>query len=167
MSYEAYKGYRLVPDDNGIWSVLDKTYETEGLFPSKGAAKKYIDDVTEVLSNKPTLDEDAEIDHLVSQYGKDPRRFIGTIEGKTPTIDDILLKHRSDAIAIHEGKSNGKDIGDSIAEAKQQLTSLIADIIGHGCTHTDNVRCVAVNDKQAEQRQRAKERGIDLKAGDA
>jgi hypothetical protein len=36
-------------------------------------------------------------------------------------VGDILLKHRSDALAIAQGKSNGKDIGTSAAEAKAAL----------------------------------------------
>lgn len=43
------------------------------------------------------------------------------------SIDEILLKHRSDAIAISRGESNGKDIGESVAEAKSDLKALIKE----------------------------------------
>lgn len=36
-------------------------------------------------------------------------------------LDEILLKHRSDAIAISQGKSNGLDIGTSATAAKAAI----------------------------------------------
>jgi hypothetical protein len=42
-------------------------------------------------------------------------------------VGEILLKHRSDALAIAQGKSNGKDIGTSAAEAQAAIEALIAD----------------------------------------
>jgi hypothetical protein len=54
MSYERYKDYRLAPDDNGCWSVLnDDDYEPKGTYPSKAAAKRAIDEST---PNKPPTD---------------------------------------------------------------------------------------------------------------
>lgn len=53
-------------------------------------------------------------------------------------------------------------------EVKQQLTQLIADIIGGVVTLNDSNKHLSVSDRGAmnlhaeEQRQRAKERGIDL-----
>ena len=47
MSYERYKDYRLAPDDNGCWDVLTgDTYEQQGTYPSKAAAKRAIDNMT-------------------------------------------------------------------------------------------------------------------------
>jgi hypothetical protein len=43
MSYERYKDYRLAPDDNGCWSVLNNYYDPKGTYPSKAAAKRAID----------------------------------------------------------------------------------------------------------------------------
>lgn len=43
MSYERYKDFRLAPDDNGCWDVLDKDYQQQLTFPSKAAAKRWID----------------------------------------------------------------------------------------------------------------------------
>lgn len=88
----------------------------------------------------PEQREKQEIDHLVSQYGKDPMRFIDTVQGKLSTPDEILLKHRSDAIAISEGRSHGRDIGDSITEAlaaldryyKAQASKDMVEVIGNG-----------------------------------
>jgi hypothetical protein len=41
-------------------------------------------------------------------------------------VGEILLKHRSDALAIAQGKSNGKDIGTSAAEAQAAIEAVIA-----------------------------------------
>jgi hypothetical protein len=47
MSYERYKDFRLVPDDNGCWSVLNSGYEYQGApYPSKAAAMRAIDDLS-------------------------------------------------------------------------------------------------------------------------
>lgn len=43
MSYERYKDFRLAPDINGCWDVLDKEYQHKHTFPSKAAAKRWID----------------------------------------------------------------------------------------------------------------------------
>lgn len=51
MSYEQYKDHRLVPDDNGCWSVLNSEYEQQDTYPSKAAAKRAID---EILASQPT-----------------------------------------------------------------------------------------------------------------
>lgn len=56
MSYERYKDFRLAPDDNGCWSVLtNDTYESEGIFPSKAAAKRHIDDLSSQPSEELTV----------------------------------------------------------------------------------------------------------------
>jgi hypothetical protein len=52
MSYERYKDFRLAPDDNGCWDVLDKNYQQKQTFPSKAAAKRWIDAELHE-SNKP------------------------------------------------------------------------------------------------------------------
>jgi hypothetical protein len=43
------------------------------------------------------------------------------MSNRNAEVGEILLKHRSDALAIAQGKSNGKDIGTSAAEAKAAL----------------------------------------------
>lgn len=48
------------------------------------------------------------------------------------TLDEILLKHRSDTIAIYQGKSNGLDIGTSASEAKAKLENLLAEAYKKG-----------------------------------
>jgi len=50
MSYERYKDFRLAPDDNGCWDVLDKEYQQKHTFPSKAAAKRWIDKEIQSIS---------------------------------------------------------------------------------------------------------------------
>lgn len=78
------------------------------------------------LSQQPSEVEEQEIDHLVAQYGKDPRRFIGTIQGEGLTIDKALLKYRTAVIAINEGKSGGVDIQAATDELKGYLDQHLA-----------------------------------------
>lgn len=60
MSYESYKDFRLVPEDNGCWSVLNSDYESRGTYPSKAAAKRAVDQLSTPVDNTepvPTIDE--------------------------------------------------------------------------------------------------------------
>ncbi len=43
MSYERYKDFKLGPDGSGGWTVLDKELQKTETFPSKAAAKRWID----------------------------------------------------------------------------------------------------------------------------
>lgn len=58
MSYERYKDFRLAPDDNGCWDVLNSDYEQQGTYPSHAAAKRAIDEMT--AQPTPTNQEDIE-----------------------------------------------------------------------------------------------------------
>ena len=58
MSYERYKDYRFIPDDNGCVSVVTgDTYEQRGTFPSKAAAKRWIDNETTPTQPSNSLEE--------------------------------------------------------------------------------------------------------------
>lgn len=85
-----------------------------------------------------------------------------------PTLDEILNN-------LAASYANGDIFSENfvwLEDAKQQLTQLIADIIGededrnHRYNKNWQVEVDAQNYLRAEQRQRAKKRGIDLEAGD-
>jgi hypothetical protein len=67
MSYERYKDYRLAPDDNGCWDVLNSDYVNKGTYPSKAAAKRAIDE----LVNMSTDNEEDELDALLLEARTD------------------------------------------------------------------------------------------------
>ena len=79
-----------------------------------------------------------------------------------PTLDEILDKCFDGYMDYYPDTLDKK-------EAKQQLTKLIADIIGpdydqyeFGHNDFDETKSDHLNNEHDEQRQRAKDRGIDL-----
>lgn len=111
MSYERYKDYRLAPDDNGCWDILNSDYDQKGTYPSKAAAKRAIDDMS--------------LPRSTPQGGNTP--------GATPTppeseIDAILLTYTfSPTIIKYLTAENKSEIleRESFKEARAALSRLI------------------------------------------
>lgn len=89
-------------------------------------------------------------------------------------LDDFALSYASECLSIDSKCSRGVITVDeqlerkqeayrsAMAEAKQQLSQLIAEIIGEDDYGTTPELYKIKNSVRHEQRQRAKERGIDL-----
>jgi hypothetical protein len=140
MSYERYKDYRLTPDDNGCWDVLDKDYQQKLTFPSKAAAKRWIDEqIDEVTPNpaKVTLREqlkdvvlEIEIKSVVARHKSandgDPKHHADMIAEATDRIITTVIRELEDRLPkehlptykkgkiIGEHKDFSSNIGDHV-----------------------------------------------------
>lgn len=124
MSYEAYQGYRLAPDDNGCVDVLTGDYEQIATYPSKAAAKRAVDEfVAEELQSQ------AEVNDLAKSHFKATGDFanpplLAPTNTDEPELDDILDEvtgtYGSSSVEVYEKKVRAKSALARLIALKQR-----------------------------------------------